>query len=211
MNSATKTVPQILRENICTVFNLLNLIIAVALAAVGAWKNILFIFIILINTTVGIVQEIKAKRQIERLTLLAQPTVTVIRDNAEKNIHPDEIVKNDLLIFSGGNVVCTDCIVRKGHIEVSEAVLTGESDPVIKREGDKLLSGCNVIAGRCFAEAICGTDECFTSKMVDEVKRTKSNGSELLLSMQRVTKFTGFLIVPLGILLFIQAIFLRGI
>lgn len=211
MNSATKTVPQILRENICTVFNLLNLIIAIALGAVGAWKNILFIFIILINTTVGIVQEIKAKRQIERLTLLAQPTVTVIRDNAEQNIHPDEIVKNDLLILNGGNVVCTDCIVRKGQIEVSEAVLTGESDPVIKREGDKLLSGCNVIAGRCFAEAICGTDECFTSKMVDEVKRTKCNGSELLLSMQRVTKFTGFLIVPLGILLFIQAIFLQGI
>lgn len=91
MNKATKTIPQILRDNICTVFNLLNLMIAVALAAVGAWKNILFIFIILINTAVGIVQEIKAKRQIERLTLLAQPVVTILRDGAEQTIRPEEL------------------------------------------------------------------------------------------------------------------------
>ena len=91
MNKATKTIPQILRDNICTVFNLLNLMIAVALAAVGAWKNILFIFIILINTAVGIVQEIKAKRQIERLTLLAQPVVTILRDGAEQTIRPEDV------------------------------------------------------------------------------------------------------------------------
>lgn len=91
MNKATKTIPQILRDNICTVFNLLNLMIAVALAAVGAWKNMLFIFIILINTAVGIVQEIKAKRQIERLILLAQPVVTILRDGAEQTIRPEEL------------------------------------------------------------------------------------------------------------------------
>lgn len=91
MNNATKTIPQILRDNICTVFNLLNLLIAVSLAAVGAWKNILFIAIILINTVVGIIQEIKAKRQIERLTLLAQPTVTILQEGTERNIRPEEI------------------------------------------------------------------------------------------------------------------------
>ena len=91
MNNATKTIPQILRDNICTVFNLLNLLIAVSLAAVGAWKNILFIAIILINTIVGIIQEIKAKRQIERLTLLAQPTVTILQEGTERNIRPEEI------------------------------------------------------------------------------------------------------------------------
>ena len=93
MNSAVKTVPQILRGNICTVFNALNFMIAAALAAVGAWKNLLFILIILINTVIGIVQEIKAKRQIERLTLLARPSVTVLRDGAEKSIRPEEIKK----------------------------------------------------------------------------------------------------------------------
>ena len=94
MNNATKTIPQILRDNICTVFNALNLMIALALAAVGAWKNILFLFIILINTVVGIVQEIKAKRQVERLTLLAQPVVTVVRDGVEKAICPEKIQKD---------------------------------------------------------------------------------------------------------------------
>ena len=101
MNNATKTIPQILRDNICTVFNALNLMIAVALAAVGAWKNILFIFIILINTVVGIVQEIKAKRQIERLTLLAQPVVTVLRGGEETTIRPEEIRTGDVLVLTG--------------------------------------------------------------------------------------------------------------
>lgn len=210
MNNATKTIPQILRENICTVFNLLNLMIAVALAAVGAWKNILFIFVILINTVVGIVQEIKAKRQIERLTLLAQPTVTILQGETEKNISPEEIRKDDVLILAAGSAICTDCIVLEGRLEVNESILTGESEPVIKQAGDKLLSGSSVIAGRCLAKAECSTEDCFTAQMVKEVKRTKGGSSELLASMKKVTKLTGFFIVPLGVLLFVQAYFFRG-
>lgn len=104
---ATKTIPQILRDNICTVFNLLNLTIAIALAAVGAWKNILFLLVILINTVMGIVQEIKAKRQIQRLTLLAQPVVTVLRDGAEERIRLEDFQTGDVLAFTGGSAVCT--------------------------------------------------------------------------------------------------------
>ena len=210
MNNATKTVPQILRENICTVFNLLNLMIAVALAAVGAWKNILFIFIILINTVIGIIQEIRAKRQIERLTLLAQPLVTVSRGGAEKSISPEEIQKGDVLVLTAGSAVCTDCAVQEGQIEVNESILTGESEPVVKRPGDRLLSGSSVIAGRCLAKTECCADECFTAQMVREVKRAKGSGSELLSSMKKVTRLTGSFIVPLGVLLFVQAYFLRG-
>lgn len=211
MNNATKTISQILRDNICTVFNLLNLMIAVALAAVGAWKNILFIFIIFINTVVGIVQEIKAKRQIERLTLLAQPTVTVLRGGAEETIRPEEIQKGDVLVLTAGSVIGTDCVLREGRLEVNESILTGESEPVVKKAGDRLLSGSSVIAGRCLAEAACGVDACFTAQMVDEVKKTGGSRSELLASMKKVTKFTGFLIVPLGVLLFVQAFFFRGV
>lgn len=210
MNNATKTIPQILRENICTVFNLLNLMIAVSLAAVGAWKNILFIFIVLINTVIGIVQEIRAKRQIERLTLLAQPMVTVLQCGKESEIHPDEIRKGDIIVLTAGDAICTDCTVQEGQLEVNESILTGESNPVVKSPGDTLLSGSSVIAGRCLAKAECGIDECFTAKMVSEVKRTKSSSSELLSSMKTVTKLTGFFIVPLGILLFVQAYFFRG-
>lgn len=210
MNNATKTIPQILRDNICTVFNALNLMIAIALAAVGAWKNILFIFIILINTVVGIVQEIKAKRQVERLTLLAQPVVTILRGGEEVTIRPEEIRAGDVLVLTGGSAICTDGVLQDGRLEVNESILTGESEPVVKLPGDKLLSGSSVIAGRCLAKAECGVDECFTAQMVDEVKKTKSARSELLASMKKVTKFTSFLIVPLGVLLFVQAFFVRG-
>lgn len=210
MNNATKTIPQILRDNICTVFNALNLMIAIALAAAGAWKNILFLFIILINTAVGITQEIRAKRQIERLTLLTQPAVTVLRGGAEQTIRPEEIRRGDLMVLTAGCAVCTDCTVQEGRLEVNEAILTGESEPVVKLPGDRLLSGSSVISGRCLAQAECAADECFTAQMVDEVKKTKTGSSELLASMKRVTRFTSFLIVPLGVLLFVQAVFLRG-
>ena len=210
MNNATKTIPQILKDNICTVFNALNLMIAIALAAVGAWKNILFIFIIIINTVVGIVQEIKAKRQIEKLTLLSQPVVTVFSNGEEKNINPKEIKKDDMLVLNSGNAICTDCVLHKGRIEVNESILTGESEPVVKNPGDSLFSGSSVIAGHCLAKASCDTDECLTSNMVNDVKKTKIKNSELLSSMKKVTKFTGFLIIPLGILLFLQAYYLRG-
>lgn len=210
MNNATKTVSQILRDNICTVFNALNLMIAIALAAVGAWKNILFIFIVFLNTVIGIVQEIKAKRQIERLTLLAQPVVTVLHGNSEKRISIEEVKKDDLLVLTAGSAVCTDCILQEGRLEVDGSVLTGESEPVVKKAGDKLLSGSSVISGRCLARAECGVNECFTAKMVDEIKNTGGSSSELFGSMKKVTGFTGFLIVPIGVLLFVQAFFFRG-
>ena len=190
MNNATKTIPQILRDNICTVFNALNLTIAIALAAVGAWKNILFIFIIVINTVVGIVQEIKAKRQIERLTLLAQPVVPIMQGGAEQKIRPEKICKGDVLVMTAGCAVCTDCIVQEGRLEVNEAILTGESEPVVKHRGDKLFSGSSVIAGRCLAQAECGTEECFTAKMVDEVKKTNSDISEYGISVHPYSNYT---------------------
>ena len=211
MNNATKTIPQILRDNLCTVFNLLNLMIAISLAAVGAWKNILFIFIILINTVVGIVQEIKAKHQIELLTLLAQPVVTVLQHGTEKSVRPEALKAGDVMVLTAGNAICTDCTLLEGRLEVNEAILTGESEAVIKQPGDHMLSGSSVIAGRCLAKAECSAAKCFTSQMVDKVKQTKSSGSELLTSMKKVTKFTSFLIVPLGVLLFVQAVFFRSV
>lgn len=210
-NSVTKTVPQIFKDNICTVFNLLNLLIAISLAAVGAWKNILFIFVIMINTAVGIIQEIKAKRQIERLTILSLPKVRILRSGKESEILPDEIKKGDVLSLESGSVVCCDCKIISGAAEINEAVLTGESEPVLKRSGDMLLSGSSVISGKYRAEVICDNAESFTSKIIDEVKSTKQSESAMLMSMKKVTKLTGFFIVPLGILMFAQGYFFRGI
>ena len=210
MNNATKTISQILKDNICTVFNLLNVLIAISLCLVGAWKNVLFILIIFINTVVGIVQEIKAKRQVERLTLLSQPSVSVLRNGNEYELTPSEIQKGDILLLESGSVICADCIVSSGKLEVNEAILKGESEPAVKQIGSKLYSGSTVISGKCQAKAICDSADSFTSKMVDEVKKTRKSKSELLSSMKKVTKFTSFLIVPLGLLMFIQAYFFRN-
>lgn len=209
-NSVVKTIPKILKDNICTMFNFLNFLIAVALAAVGAWKNILFIFVILINTAVGIIQEIKAKRQIERLTLLSLPKVKVLKDGKENEILPDEIRKGDILCLESGTVICCDCKIISGRAEINESVLTGESEPVLKQFGDTLLAGSNVISGRLRAEVICENEDSFTSKIVKEVKSTRQSGSEMLTSMKKVTKFTGFFIIPIGILMFIQGYIYRN-
>lgn len=207
--SVAESVPQILKDNICTVFNLLNVLIAISLAAAEAWKNMLFILVILINTAIGIVQEIKAKHRIEELTLMSFPEVKVVRGGAELNILPDEIEKGDILSLESGSVICCDCEIITGAAEVNESVLTGESEPVLKSDGDMLLSGSSVISGRCRAKVICSNEESFISKITDEVKNTKQAGSEMLMSMKKVTKFTSFFIVPLGVLMFMQGYFLR--
>lgn len=209
-NTVTKTTPQILKDNICTFFNLLNFLIALALAFVGAWSNMLFLLIIIINTVVGIVQELKAKRLVEKLSLLSMPLANVIRDDQKIEISIEEVQKGDILLLESGSIVCSDSIVVSGMAEVNEAILTGESETVVKHCGDQLLSGSTVIAGKCSAEVIHTADENYTSQVVNEVKKAKAAKSELLLSMKKVTKFTGFLIVPLGILLFLEAFLLRN-
>lgn len=207
--SAVKTVSQILKDNICTLFNLLNLLIAISLAAVGAWKNIAFIAVIFTNTVIGIVQEITAKRRIEKLMILSLPKVKVLRSGTEKVTLPDKIIQGDILILESGCAVCCDCEIVSGSAEINESVLSGESEPVLKKQGDTLLSGSSVISGKCFAKALCRPQDSFISQLTDEAKNTKSSPSEMLSSMKKVTKFTGFFIIPLGILMFLQSYFLR--
>ena len=120
-----------------------------------------------------------------------------------------EVLKGDILFLESGNTICADSVVRSGELEVNESLLTGESDPVIKKPGDSLLSGSSVISGKCEAEIVHTGDENYASQIVNEVKKSKGLNSDLLRSMRRVTKFTGWLIVPLGVILFLQAYFLR--
>lgn len=210
MDKATKSVPQILKQNLFTVFNLLNLMIAVALAAVGAWKNILFIFIVLVNTAVEIIQELRAKRQIERLSLAMQPQVKVMRACGEVSLRPEELQKGDVFLLRGGDIISADAVVREGKIETNESILTGEAEPVVKQAGDRLLAGSSVVAGKCRAEASCAAAQSASARMIREVKSMRESGSELLCSIKKVTKLTSFLILPLGALLFVQAYFFRA-
>ena len=207
---ATKSTAEIIRDNVCTVFNLLNVIIAVALALVHAWSNLFFIFIIIVNTLIGIYQEIKAKKLVEKLSLLSMPVAHVLRDGRELEVHPDSVEKGDVLLLESGNVICADSRVLSGSAEINESVLTGESRPVLKRAGDDLLSGSSVISGKCHAEVIHTGEENYAAKLVSEVKKYKSANSELMSSMKKVTRITSFFIVPLGIIAFLEALLVRN-
>lgn len=205
----TKTTGQILKENICTLFNLLNVLIAIALIYVHAWSNLFFIFVIALNTAIGIVQELKAKRLIEKLSLLSAPKADVERGGMVMQIDIVEVELGDLLLFESGKQICADSVIEEGTVEVNESLLTGESDAVLKKAGDSLLSGSSIISGKCRAKVIHVGSENYAAKIAKEAKKSKAISSELVLSMRKVTKLTGFLIIPLGVLLFIQALFFR--
>lgn len=206
----TKSTGQIFKDNICTLFNLFNVLIAIALALVGAWTNMLFILIIALNTLIGIIQELHAKKLVDKLSLLSMPTAKVIRDGNASEIPVQELVEEDVIELDSGKQVCSDSVIMSGSVEVNESLLTGESDPVPKSVGDHLLSGSFIISGKCRACVEHVGAENYAAKIAHEAKKLRKVHSELLSSMRKVTRFTGFLIPPLGILLFLEAFFLRS-
>jgi len=208
--SITKSRPQIVKENICTLFNLLNFIIALLLFGVGAYTNMVFIAIIILNISIGIAQEFKAKKLVDELSILNRPSVCVRRDGTDVNIELEEIVKDDIMVLGSGNQICNDAVVVDGMLEVNESLLTGESDAVIKEQGAELFSGSSVISGRAYAKVTHVGNDNYATRLANEVKKEKQVVSELLSSMKKVTRFTSFLIVPLGVLLFLEAYCLRG-
>ncbi len=209
-SAMTKTTGEIIRQNVFTLFNLMNLLIAIALFCVGAYSNMLFIGIIILNMVIGIVQEIKAKKTVEKLSLLSVPSVTVLRDGEEKTIATDEVVQDDIMVLSAGQQICCDGVVLSGDVEVNEALLTGEADAVGKGIGDKLMSGSSVVSGRCLVKVIHVGNDNYASKIAQEAKQVKEQSSELMQSMRKVTRITSLFIIPLGIILFLEAFILRS-
>lgn len=208
-SSITRTRAQIFKENILTLFNLLNFIIAALLFAVGAYSNMAFIVIILVNIAIGISQELKAKKLVDKLSVLNRPKAEVLRDGEVTVVETEDIVTDDVMVLESGHQICNDGTILDGTIEVDESLLTGESDAILKTEGAGLYSGSFVVSGKCYAQVTHTGRENYAVKLTEEAKRTKRASSELLGSMNRVTRFTSFLIVPMGILLFLEAILLR--
>ncbi len=207
--SITKSKNQIIRENVLTLFNLLNFIIAGLLFAVGAYTNMIFIAIIILNIVIGIAQEFKAKKLVDELSILNRPSIKGRRGGEDRNIEQKDIVKGDTVILESGSQICNDSIVTQGMLEVNESLLTGESDPVIKEPGNTLYSGSSVISGKAYAEVIHVGNDNYATNLVNEVKKEKKVQSELLGSMRKVTRFTSTLIIPLGIILFLEAFIFR--
>lgn len=203
----TKSVGQIVRENCLTLFNLINVLLAIAVALVGSYRNMLFMGVILCNTAIGIFQEIRSKRTIDKLSILSAPKARVIRDGKEKTIAVSDVVIDDILIIGSGSQVCADCVILKGSCETDESLVTGESDSIEKKEGDELLSGSFVTAGVVTAKAVRVGAESTSGKITGKAKYLKKRSSEMMNSINKIIKIVSVCIIPFGIVLFLKAFF----
>ena len=207
----TRTNWEIIRDNVCTLFNLFNLLIAIALISVKAYTNLAYMLIIIVNIVIGIVQEIHARNLVQKLSVLKVSKATVVRNGKEKEINIDEIILDDVIILDSGKQICADSVVLDGEVEVNESLLTGESDTILKQKGDKLLSGSYVVSGKCHSKVEKVGKDNFAAQITSETKKYKRAESELVNSMKKVTNFTSFVIIPVGIILFVQAYFFRNV
>lgn len=209
-NTNSKTIGSIICENVFTFFNILCFIVFIALVVVNilykqSWSNVLFMLIILVNIVIGIIQEIRAKKTIEKLSLLTAPTVKVVRDKAEENIAMEDVVIDDIVVLSTGKQIVADCIIVEGNIEVNESVLTGESLPIKKKVGDTLLAGSFVVAGHCHARVDKVGENNYIQQLSASAKKYKKPKSELFNSLKLIIKVIGLLIVPITILMFFNS------
>ena len=171
---------EIIRDNVCTLFNLFNLIIAIALACVHAYTNMVFILIIIVNVLIGIVQEIHGKNLVKKLSILTAAKTKVIRNGKEEEINIDEIVLDDVILLMQGDQIPSDAYVLEGEIEVNESLLTGESDTILKEKDAKLLSGSYVVSGKCYAKVEKVGDDNFANEIINATQKHKQVNSELL-------------------------------
>ncbi len=209
-NPKTKSIKHILAHNIFTFFNFINVVLAVLIFLVGSPKNAMFAMIILWNTGIGIFQEIRAKRTIDKLTLISAPKVTVIRDGVEKEIATEDIAADELIIFRTGAQAAADCEVVSGECEVNESLITGESDPVFKTAGEKILSGSFVVSGEARAVVTALGADSFSSKITSGAKYVKKPHSKMMDALNKILKGIAIAIVPIMAVLFYNAIFVSG-
>lgn len=198
----TKTEGQIIRENVFTFFNMLNLALAAAVILVGSPRNALFMGVILCNIVIGSFQGIRAKHTIDKLSLISSPKAKVVREGRKLNVQVEEVVLDDILLLSAGNQICSDAVVAEGECEVNESLITGESDPVLKQPGDHLLSGSFLVSGACSARVEHVGAENYASRIAGDAKYIKKRNSEIMDSIDVIVKIIGFAIVPIGALLF---------
>ena len=201
----------IIKRNVFTLFNLLNFAIAVALALVGAWSNLVFIAVITVNIVSGIATEYRAKKMIEKLNLMSRNKVVVIRNGKQREIDAEEIVLGDIIKLSSGEQIPSDAVVLKGVSEANEAMLTGESDLVLKEFGSALLSGSFLVSGQVYAEVSHVGADNYAAKLMVEAKTHKPINSETLRSLNRIASFTSKIIVPFGLALFLEALLIKNL
>lgn len=209
--STDKTTKEIVISNVFTYFNLIFLVITILLIMVGSFRNLTFLPIIIGNTVIGIVQEIRAKKTLEKMSLLNAPRADVIRNGSVKQISTEKLVKDDVILLTAGKQICADAVVISGNIQVNESLLTGEADEVEKTEGSTLMSGSFVVSGECYARLEKVGNESYISKLSLEAKSMGGKEqSEMIRSINLIVKWVGIVIIPIGLILFWQSHFVNG-
>ena len=206
----SKTTKEIVHENVFTYFNLIFVVLAVLLCLVGSFRDLTFLPVIIANTLIGIIQEIRAKQVLDKLTMLNAPRASVVRDGKRTVINAEDLVVDDIVIFKAGDQVCADAEVSAGEVQVNESLLTGEADEITKRKGDKLMSGSFIVSGQCHARLDKVGEDSYISKLTLQAKAMQSKEqSEMIRSLDKLVKCGGVAIIPIGIVLFSQAFFIQ--
>lgn len=204
----SKTVKEIIKSNVFTYFNLVFTVLAVLLIIVGSFRSLTFLPVILANLFIGIIQEIRAKNTLDKLSVLNAPKALVVREGKIKEIPAERLVLDDIVIFKAGNQICADAIVLEGDISANESLLTGEADEITKSPGDTLMSGSFVVSGQCYARLDKVGEDSYISKLTLEAKAMKEEEqSEMIRVLDKLVGVVGIIIIPIGILLFGQQFF----
>ena len=209
--SPSKSERQIIQENCLTFFNLIFLILAVLLVIAGSYKNMMFLVIAIANTAIGTFQEIRSKRAVDRLTLVAEQPVKAIRDGVRTEVRPSRLVRDDIIELSAGDQICADAVVRSGEMQVNESLITGEADAIVKGPGDTLKSGSFVVAGRARAQLTqVGLDAYAAKLSAGAKKNVHATESEMMRSLDRLIRVVGFALIPVGCVLFYRQFQMLG-
>ena len=209
-NPNTRSYKQIVRENVLTFFNFLNLALMIMVLLVGSYKNSMFMGIIVINTVIGIVQEVRAKKTLDKLAILTESKAVVLREGKKWSISTEKLVMDDILYLKTGDQIPADSKVLEGSIEVNESLLTGESDNLQKNEGDELFSGSFVTSGEAWCQIIHVGKDNYAAQITSEAKEFKRHNSELRNSLNAILKTISVIIVPMGLLLFYKQYYIAG-
>lgn len=208
LDNVSKTTKQIIIDNVFTFFNLLNLILATLVISVKSYENVLFMGMVIANTVIGIVQEIRAKKTIDKLSLVSSSKAKLIRESKEIEVDINDIVLDDIIKFSSGDEICVDSIVLQGNVEVNESLLTGEADEILKKQGDTLLSGSFIVSGTCYAKVDKVGENSYAAKITKEAKKRKKANSEIIKSLNKIIKYVAIIIVPIGLILFLKQMYI---
>ncbi len=211
VDTGRESTGSIIRKNLLTYFNLIFLILAILLCVVGSFRNLTFLPVLIINSLIGIIQELRARNTLDKMNMLAAPKTDVVRDGQVQSVPSDQLVRDDIVIFHAGNQICADAVILEGEALINESLLTGESNSVMKGQGEELISGSFVVSGECHARLTAVGQDSYISQLTLEAKAMKKGEqSEMMRSLNRLLKIVGIVLIPIGIALFVQSYTVTG-